>query len=126
MRRRPEEDARAPRVLQPEEMEMRRKVEAQVAAAVTQAWRQFREGNIAAADRALGKKPDSEIFLAPPVRAAVMRWQQASLGYAVILFLENHPLQHHERPAATGSFDNHPQLTTEQKKPLRFPGAALL
>jgi hypothetical protein len=82
-----EADARAQRVLKPEEAEMRTKVEAQVAAAVTQALQQFRAGNLAAADRALGEKLDSEIFHVPPTRAASIRWRQASLGFVVVLFL---------------------------------------
>ena len=82
-----EADSRAQRVLKPGEAEMRSKVEAQVAAAVTQAWQQFRAGNLAAADRALGEKLDSEIFHAPPTRAASIRWRQASLGFVVVLFL---------------------------------------
>ena len=82
-----EADARRQRVLKPEEAEMRNKVEDQVTAAVTQAWQQFREGNIAATDRALGEKPDSEIFHVPPARAASIHWRQASLGFVVVLFL---------------------------------------
>jgi hypothetical protein len=80
-------DARPQRVLKPEEAELRKKVETQVAAAVTWAWQEFRNGNIAAVDHALGEKSDSEIFHVPPVRAASMRWRQASLGFVVLLFL---------------------------------------
>lgn len=82
-----EVDARTQRVLKPEESELRSKVETQVATAVMQAWQDFRMGNIAAADRALGEKPDAEIFHVPPVRAASMRWRQVSLGFVVVLFL---------------------------------------
>jgi hypothetical protein len=80
-------DERTQRMLKPEEAELRRKVEAQVAAAVTQAWQEFRRGDVAATDRALGEKADSEIFHVPPARAAAMRWRQASLGFVVVLFL---------------------------------------
>ena len=82
-----EADTRAQRVLKPEEAEMRTRVEAQVAAAVTQAFQQFRAGNLAAAARALGEKLDSEIFHVPPTRAGSIRWRQASLGFVVVLFL---------------------------------------
>lgn len=82
-----EVDDQTGRVLKPEEAELRRKVEAQVAAAATQAWLNFREGNFTAADRALGEKSDSEIFHVPPARAAAIRWRQASLGFVVLLFL---------------------------------------
>lgn len=82
-----EQDARTHRVLKPEEAEMRQKVEAQVTAAVTHAWQDFRRGDTAAVDRALGEKADSEIFHVPPMRAAGMRWRQASLGLVVVLFL---------------------------------------
>ncbi len=82
-----ESDARTSRVVEPAVAELRNKTESQVAAAVTQAWQAFRLGDIAAADRALGEKSDSEIFRVPPARAAAMRWRQASLGFVVILFL---------------------------------------
>jgi len=80
-------DARTGRGAEPAVAELRKKAETQVAAAVTQAWLDFRQGDLAAADRALGEKPDSEIFYVPPNRAAAMRWRQASLGLVVLLFL---------------------------------------
>jgi hypothetical protein len=80
-------DHRTQRVLKPEEAELRHKIETQVAATVKQAWQDFRKHDIAAADRALGEKADSEIFHVPPARAASMRWRQASLGFVVIFFL---------------------------------------
>jgi RNA polymerase sigma factor (sigma-70 family) len=81
-----EADERQQRVLSAEEAALRARQEAQVAAAVKFAWREFRNGNTAAADRALGEKPDAEIFVVPPARAASTRWMQASLALVVILF----------------------------------------
>lgn len=75
---------------------MRRRVEEQVALAVAYAWQEFRRGNLVEADGALGEKPDAEIFLVPPARAASTRWLQAMLALPVLLFTvmliwERHP-----------------------------------
>jgi RNA polymerase sigma-70 factor, ECF subfamily len=91
-----EADQRSGRTLKPEEATIRRQAEGQVALAVAHAWQEYRGGNIAAADSALGEKSDSEIFLVPPVRAASTRWLQAMLALPVILFtgmliVERHP-----------------------------------
>ncbi|MGC3960018.1 MAG: RNA polymerase sigma factor [Verrucomicrobiota bacterium] len=81
-----EADQRSGRMLKPEETTTRRQVEEQVALAVAYAWQEFRRGNLVAADGALGEKPDAEIFLVPPARAASTRWLQAMLALPVILF----------------------------------------
>lgn len=60
--------------------------EAKVAAAVKHAWQQFRNGNLPAAEKAIGETPESEIFIVPPARADSTRWQQASLALVVLLF----------------------------------------
>lgn len=91
-----EVEQRTGRGPKPDEAATRRRVEGQVAGAVAEAWREFRLGNLAATDRALGEKPDSEIFLVPPSRAASTRWLQAMLALPVLLFtvmliLEAHP-----------------------------------
>ena len=46
----------------------------------------IRNGNIPAAEKALGEKPDREIFVVPPARAASTRWRQAQLALVVVLF----------------------------------------
>jgi hypothetical protein len=61
-------------------------LETQVATAVRYAWRQFRNGNIPAAEKALGEKPEKEIFVVPPVRAASTHWKEAQLAFVVVLF----------------------------------------
>ena len=61
-------------------------LETQVATAVKFAWREFRNGHIPAAEKALGEKPDKEIFVVPPARAASTRWMQAQLALVVVLF----------------------------------------
>jgi RNA polymerase sigma factor (sigma-70 family) len=81
-----EADTRAGRVLHPAEATLRAQQESLVATAVKCAWREFRNGNTAAAERALGEKSDAEIFVVPPARAASMRWRQVSLGLVVVLF----------------------------------------
>ena len=61
-------------------------VESQVAAAVKFAWKEFRDGDLPAVEKALGEKPEADIFVVPPAGAASTRWQQASLALAVVLF----------------------------------------
>ena len=60
--------------------------ESQVATAVKFAWKEFRNGNFPAVEKALGEKPEADIFVVPPARAASTRWQQASLAMVVVLF----------------------------------------
>ena len=81
-----EADARTGRVLNVGEAALRTQWETQVTAAVKYAWREFRNGNTAATDRALGQKPDAEIFVVPPARAASTRWKQLSLALPVVMF----------------------------------------
>jgi len=61
-------------------------LESQVATAVKSAWQVFRAGNISAAETAIGEKPEGEIFVVPPARAAATRWRQASLALVVVMF----------------------------------------
>jgi RNA polymerase sigma factor (sigma-70 family) len=56
-----------------------RELERSVAAAVTEAWREFRSGNVPAAERILGELPESEIFLVSPARSPATRWMQLLL-----------------------------------------------
>ena len=81
-----EADKQNRRVLKPEEEALRSKVEAQVAAAVKRAWQGFRGGDTVAAERALGEKSDSEIFVVPPARAASTRWLQITAALPAVLF----------------------------------------
>jgi RNA polymerase sigma factor (sigma-70 family) len=61
-------------------------LESEVATAVKFAWKEFRNGNLPAVEKALGEKPEADIFVVPPARAASTRWQQASLALVVVLF----------------------------------------
>lgn len=61
-------------------------LESQVVTAVKFAWNEFRKGNLPAVEKALGEKPEADIFVVPPARAASTRWQQASLALVVVLF----------------------------------------
>ncbi len=90
-----EADERAQITRKAEEAALRERLETQVAAAVTQAWREFRNGIIPAAERAVGEKPDAEIFVVPPARAASTRWLQAMLALPVVLFTAMIVLEHH-------------------------------
>jgi hypothetical protein len=56
-----------------------------VEAAAGSAWREFRAGNLALAERTLGELPESEVFLVPPARARSMRWWRVFLGGTVLL-----------------------------------------
>ena len=58
-----------------------------VEAAAGSAWREFRAGNRAMAERALGELPESEVFLVPPSRARSTHWLQFFLGGAVLLMI---------------------------------------
>jgi RNA polymerase sigma-70 factor (ECF subfamily) len=51
-----------------------------VALAVTQAWQDFREAKLLAAERAIGQIPDTEIFLVPPTRTRANHWQRIWFG----------------------------------------------
>ena len=57
----------------------------QVAMAVSQAWRNFREGKIAFAEQAIGQIPDAEIFVVPPARTRANRWTIILFGGILIL-----------------------------------------
>jgi hypothetical protein len=62
-------------------------LENQVALAVAQAWQNFREGEIALAERAVGQVPDAEIFVVPPTRTRANRWQRIVFGSLIALSL---------------------------------------
>ncbi len=62
-------------------------MEARVALAVTLAWRNFRAGDAALAERAIGQIADAEIFLVPTARTAVNRWMLIVAGGLVALGL---------------------------------------
>jgi hypothetical protein len=59
-------------------------LETRVAEAVESAWQHFRAGEIAAAERALGQRLDSEIFKVPPARARSTRVMQAFMVVAAL------------------------------------------
>jgi RNA polymerase sigma-70 factor (ECF subfamily) len=66
----------------------RPELEAIVAGSVTDAWEEFRRGNLVSAESILGELPESEVFVVPPARAASMRWGRwligACLGLSVL------------------------------------------
>jgi RNA polymerase sigma-70 factor (ECF subfamily) len=64
-----------------------------VEAAAGSAWREFRAGNPAMAERMLGELPESEVFLVPPARARSMRWWRLVLGGCVLLMIAGLTLQ---------------------------------
>ena len=55
-------------------------LESRVAAAVQSAWRHFRQGEFAAAERAVGQVPDADVFLVPTARSKATRWLCILLG----------------------------------------------
>jgi len=71
-----EKDAAGLSVLPVETTSAPAALEAQVAQVVAQAWQQFRAGKVAAAERAIGQIPDSEIYVVPPNRIRSYRWQR--------------------------------------------------
>lgn len=58
-----------------------------VAENTVQAWREFRCGNLPAAERALGGSSESEVFVLPPARAKSMRWWRILIGVSAALML---------------------------------------
>jgi hypothetical protein len=62
-------------------------LESLVEASVVQAWREFRHGNFAAAERMVGDSPELEVFLVPPTRAKSMRWWRIFIGASVVLMM---------------------------------------
>jgi RNA polymerase sigma factor (sigma-70 family) len=73
-------------------------LESLVRSAVGQAWQDHRAGNCAAAERALGQLPQSDIFVVAPERAKSTRWFQVFVGATVLLMLALMILQYW-RPA---------------------------
>jgi hypothetical protein len=60
-------------------------LECVVAEIVGQAWREFRGGNLPAAEQTLGDSPESEVFIVPPARAKSVRWWRIWIGAAAVL-----------------------------------------
>jgi RNA polymerase sigma-70 factor, ECF subfamily len=58
-----------------------------VEATAGRAWREFRAGNPVLAERMLGERPESEVFLVPPARARSTRWLQGFMGAGVLLMI---------------------------------------
>jgi hypothetical protein len=59
----------------------------QVAMAVSQAWRSFREGNFNLAEQAIGQIPDAEIFIVPPGQTKSNRWRRIWMSCLLIVML---------------------------------------
>ncbi len=76
-----------------------RELESFVAEIVSQAWQQFRNGNLSAAEFTLGEAPDSEVFVVPPGRAKSTRWWRIFIGANVILMMAGIILQFWRLPA---------------------------
>ena len=63
-------------------------LELQVARAVEEAWKHFRQGNVALAERTLGQVPEADVFNVPTSRsAATRRWRWILVGLVVVLLL---------------------------------------
>ena len=64
-----------------------KELERVVVETVGQAWQEFRNGNPAAAEAALGEPQDTNVFVVPPARARSMRWWRIFIGASVVLIL---------------------------------------
>jgi RNA polymerase sigma-70 factor (ECF subfamily) len=64
-----------------------RELECVVAEVVGHAWREFRDGKLTAAERALGELPESDIFVVSPARAKSTRWWRIFIGASVVLMM---------------------------------------
>ena len=62
-------------------------LENQVAAAVESAWRHFRNGEPALAERAVGQVPETDIFIVPPARSKAVRLQRGVMIFFLALML---------------------------------------
>ena len=62
-------------------------LENQVAVAVESAWRHFRNGDSALAERAVGQVPDTDIFIVPPARSKAARLQRGVMIFVLALML---------------------------------------
>jgi hypothetical protein len=54
---------------------------------IVQAWQEFCNGNLPAAELALGESPESEVFIVPPARTKSLRWWQIFIGASVVLMM---------------------------------------
>ncbi|HEX5400075.1 MAG TPA: RNA polymerase sigma factor, partial [Verrucomicrobiae bacterium] len=61
------------------------RLECLVVKIIGQAWREFRIGNLSAAERLVGDSPESEVFVVPPARAKPMRWWRVWIGASAVL-----------------------------------------
>jgi RNA polymerase sigma-70 factor (ECF subfamily) len=62
-------------------------LEKQVAVAVESAWRHFRNGDSALAERAVGQVPEADIFVVPPARSKAVRLQRGVMIFFLALML---------------------------------------
>ncbi len=62
-------------------------LEKQVAVAVESAWRHFRNGEPALAERAVGQVPETDIFIVPPARSKAVRLQRGVMIFFLALML---------------------------------------
>ncbi len=62
-------------------------LEKQVAVAVESAWRHFRNGDSALAERVLGQVPEADIFIVPPARSKAVRLQRGVMIFFLALML---------------------------------------
>ena len=62
-------------------------LEKQVAVAVESAWRHFRNGDSALAERAVGQVPEADIFIVPPARSKAVRLLRGVMIFFLALML---------------------------------------
>jgi tetratricopeptide (TPR) repeat protein len=88
-----ENDQRVLRRLRGGELPANGQLENQVAAAAESAWRNFRAGDFAAAERDLGQTPESEVFVQPQAKSASTRALRAFIVLlAALAFYEQFKL----------------------------------
>jgi hypothetical protein len=82
------------RALQEAALPDRSDLEKQVAASAQTAWRHFREGVVASAERAVGQVPDADVFIVPPARSKAVLWRKGVMLFLVALTLVAMALRH--------------------------------
>ena len=73
-----------------------------VGTALTNAWRQFRAGDLRAAEQQLGELSESEVFVVPPSRAKSTRWLRFFMASCVLLMIAGLSLQYWRPPFLEG------------------------
>lgn len=97
-----------------------RELETSVANALLLAWHEFQQGNLDAAARLLGERPDSEIFLVAPKAARATLWRRVFV-LLMAFFVAGLMVLHHYNPPWMSGIKTVPLTETEARKFINEP-----